>query len=243
MLMVDGRVGSVELYLPLKRMLPGKVEKFSLPAGDFTFDGNGPGDTIAAIGIERKRVSDLMNSIRSGRLSGEQLVAMSQVYQFVYLVVEGLYRPSEDGFLQVFQGKRGWTDLVLGKQRFLYAELDGYLTTLELNAAVMVRRTASAHETCIQIVDLYRWWQKDWDRHHAHEAIKHQEGVTQNRASLIRRVAAELPSVGWVRSGAVEKSFGSVKDMINAGEREWMGIEGIGKGIAKKVVGEIRRSR
>lgn len=237
-ILVDSRVGAVELIPRLRSMMPGKVDKCRLVSADITFDGNGPGGTVA-IGIERKRVGDLMGSIRSGRLSGEQLVAMNQIYQFVYLVVEGLYRPSSDGFIEVHvRGK--WRDLVLGRQKFLYSELDNYLTTVELNANVMVRRTASEYETCVQVVDLYRWWNKEWDRHHAHEAIKHQEGVTLKRASLLRRVAAELPGVGWIRSGAVEKHFASIQEMTIANERDWVQIEGIGPGIAKRVVKALR---
>ena len=57
--------------------------------------------------------------------------------------------------------------------------------------------------------------------------------------SLVRRVAKELPGIGWERSLLVEETFDSVRTMVNAPLEEWLEIEGIGKGIATKVQEEL----
>ena len=52
-------------------------------------------------------------------------------------------------------------------------------------------------------------------------------------------MAHQFPNVGWERSIAVEKHFGSIRAMINADEKEWMQIEGIGKVTARKICDAI----
>ena len=56
----------------------------------------------------------------------------------------------------------------------------------------------------------------------------------------MRMVAKELPGIGWGRSQDVDKAFRSVREMVAADEKTWLGIPGIGKGIAGKVVRALR---
>ena len=53
--------------------------------------------------------------------------------------------------------------------------------------------------------------------------------------SLLRRVAKELPGIGWERSLLVESHWKSIRDMVNATPEEWTQIDGIGKGISKRI--------
>ena len=57
--------------------------------------------------------------------------------------------------------------------------------------------------------------------------------------SLMRRVAKELPGIGWERSLVVEAKWDSVRDMVNAPVEEWLELDGIGKGIASRVQEEL----
>jgi NAD-dependent DNA ligase len=59
------------------------------------------------------------------------------------------------------------------------------------------------------------------------------------KPTLVRRIAAELPLIGWGKSKAVEEYFPSVVQMVTASEKEWREIPGIGVGIAKGVVEEL----
>jgi len=64
-------------------------------------------------------------------------------------------------------------------------------------------------------------------------------GLLLKPPSLVRRVAKELPGIGWERSLLVEETFDSVRTMVNAPLEQWLEIEGIGKGIATKVQEEL----
>jgi DNA integrity scanning protein DisA with diadenylate cyclase activity len=52
------------------------------------------------------------------------------------------------------------------------------------------------------------------------------------KPSLLRRIAIELPNIGYERVAIVEK-FGTVRRMFEATEEEWRNLEGIGKVTAK----------
>jgi DNA integrity scanning protein DisA with diadenylate cyclase activity len=60
------------------------------------------------------------------------------------------------------------------------------------------------------------------------------------KPGLVRRVAAELPLIGWDRSSDVAMTFPSVLAMVLADEKDWQKIKGIGKTIARKVVAALK---
>lgn len=60
------------------------------------------------------------------------------------------------------------------------------------------------------------------------------------RRELVRRaqvVAAAIPDFGYKRAMAAARRFGSVREMVGAGEREWREVERVGKVLAKRAVG------
>jgi ERCC4-type nuclease len=160
---------------------------------------------------------------------------MLQLYDHSYLIVEGYYRC--DTASGLVQGWRGgvWKDIVSGRQRLTWTGLDSWLTSIETLGGLRVRRTVTENETVQTVQSLYTWWQRD-----DHKSLKvfntTADAAAINRPGLLRRMAAELPLIGWERSSAVAKHFGTVVDMVNAGPLDWMQIDGIGKGIATKVV-------
>lgn len=93
-------------------------------------------------------------------------------------------------------------------------------------------------------MDLYNWWQTPWEEHRSHLAFDDsnelRELVQTSVPTLLRRIAKELPGIGWVRSKLVEQRFGTVYDMISAGPQEWVKIEGVGKLTAKRVFEAMR---
>jgi ERCC4-type nuclease len=87
------------------------------------------------------------------------------------------------------------------------------------------------------ILALYRWWQKEWTDHTSHLARnKTPKEITLVRPSLVRRIASELPGIGWGKSQAVDEHFLSVEDMILASEKKWASIPGIGKKLSQNIV-------
>lgn len=240
MIYLDNRVGSKDL-LPL---LPKNTAELThLEYGDAMFLGQGIDETPITIGIERKRINDMLTSMTSGRLSGHQLPGLTACYDVVYIVVEGLWRPNpRDGILEV-PGRNGWRAVSLGARRFMCKELWSFINTLQLLAGVYVWRTGTARATAQWLTNLYHWHgSKPLDAHKSHTAQHIQYAqLSTKQPPLVQRVAAQLPGVGFGKSKNISKRFESLLDMVLASERDWRGIEGIGKVLAKRIVTEIHK--
>lgn len=246
MILIDDRIGSKEM-LDLFKPYGLRVDSTRLEFGDACWAGNGPeGDCM--IGLERKRITDLVSSMRDGRLSGHQLPGLFSTYQYVYLAVEGIYKPGDNGELIYWKGA-GFRPVMCGRNTVMYREVDAYLSTLETKAGVVVRRTGRIEETVAQIVSLYHWWQKPWEKHQSHQQIY--APVPQgkrmgfvSREELIRRKYGEKAVVAWkmaaqlpgldTKAESVAKHFRCPFAMIAATPEEWMQIKGIGKKLAER---------
>lgn len=251
-IMIDSRTGSKELA-PLFLPYGIQPQLTKLDFGDIAFEGNGPSGR-SAIAIERKQISDLVESIQSRRLSGHQLPGMAETYDYCYLVVEGLWIPGPEGEMQFgYGGTKGqrfggsWRP-VHGKS-ILYRAVDNYLSTLELHAGIIYRRTLDPLETVHMIVDLYHWWNdKQWKEHSAHLAVYApaepilQRGrklnLSRREVSLTEKWAMQLKGID-TKAELVAKYFHSAREMALATEAQWREIPGIGKRIAKEVVRSI----
>jgi ERCC4-type nuclease len=245
---LDYRTGSKELA-PLFTPYGIQVKVTRLEFGDLAFEGNGPWGRCGVV-IERKRIQDLMASIQSRRLSGHQLPGMADAYDYCYLIVEGLWRAAEDGAVEVGHGSMTgehfggrWTS---GRGRGMhYRAVDNYLTTLELHAGVIVRRSLTAVETVCQVVDLYRWWnEKEWGEHSAHVGVYAPAMVAQGKgrlnlahrvAGLTEKMAMQLPGLDKKAQLAAER-FRTPRAMVNSTADEWQEVKGIGKLTARKIV-------
>ena len=241
-IIIDDRVGSRELLPELKKLhLPCRIER--LEFADAAFTGKGKKGKQVKIGIERKTINDLINSMTSGRLSAHQLPGLVQSYDYRWVVVEGLWRPGRDNVIEVWKAG-GWRQ---ANTRLSYSQLAGYRHSLEVNGACYTWRTGSLWETANEIGLLYRWWQKDWEEHRGHLAIDKgmllPDRILFERPSYPRLVAAVLPGIGWKRSKAVAKFFHTIERMVEAGPKEWMQIEGVGKELGVRLPMILRGMR
>ena len=204
--------------------------------GDAMVTGNGPCGQVD-IGIERKRIGDLVNSITTGRLSGHQLPGLLAQYYKVYIIVEGMWIGGKAEDELEVKG-HGWRELERGRRRFRASDIWGYLTTLEATG-VIVRTTYDMVHTCQMIKYLAKWWGKEWGAHRGHDVVYKARPPTASlhveKASLVRRVAAELPGIGWKKAKSVESLFGTVEDLVVATEEELREIEGIGRITARAI--------
>src|SRR5258708_4217661 len=119
MITVDDRGGShgqqsaqrplCDLKLALNRTPGGHVEAElrRLEFGDYAFVGNGhAGDEL--VGFELKTIKDLLSSLKSSRLPAHQVRGMTEMYSRMWLVVEGIWRPSKSGYFEYYDATQ-WT--------------------------------------------------------------------------------------------------------------------------------------
>jgi ERCC4 domain len=153
-----------------------------LEYGDCVFTGNGP-DGECMVGVERKRLADLVTSMQDRRLSGHQLRGLWQAVDFVYLVAEGVWREGDGGQIEEWgwvarEKRQGWRAFYSGpgggsgRSAISFEQLDHYLCTLELKGGVVLRRTRDARETARFYVSRWRWFnQKAWDAHKSADQV------------------------------------------------------------------------
>ena len=232
---VDHRAGSRELIAPLQSLgLP--VESAVLPAGDVEILGSGPDGCPLLVGVELKKLPDLIACVRNGRFA-EQLRAMRETYQISWLLIEGrLKGVGKDEQLRVLQGLR-WFDQ---PGHVSYQEIASWALTMALRGGVLTWRTESQEETVEWLRTLNHWLTaKEWSEHRAHLDWYEPEPEGANPFTgpgLVQRVAAVLPGVGSVRSANVAAHFRTVKEMIDADEVEWQKVDGVGKKGASTLV-------
>lgn len=212
-----------------KTKLP--IEQAKLEFGDLMFVGNGPEGEVT-VGIEFKKIRDCLQSIRSGRLAGHQLLGM-QGYDFRYLLVEGEYRSDNRGFVTLRSGRSVWK---VAPGRMASAELDKTLIGLPLRAGILVWRTGQRTETVDWITNLYRnWTDKPWDTHTSHVAIYRPPTLVP--ISDKRITFSTLPGIGVKTSALVERHFkGNIRRAVNAPLHEWGKIDGIGLKTAERLI-------
>jgi ERCC4-type nuclease len=242
MILIDERVGSREFLQKIRGLgvdaeLAGKI-----PA-DFQFTGNGDGRQVL-VGIERKTIQDLLNSMRDRRLAGSQVGGMLQTYDVACLVVEGIWRRQrESGLVEIQNGK--WR---AARGSYRYSEVRSFLCSLRELGDIRIWRTGDEEETCADIVCEYLWWQKQWHDHRTAKSVYapppkprtgHRAHTFRHETTLLEEWLSRLPHID---SRAIELAqyFSSARDMAEADVDRWTTIKGIGKKTAEQIVEAIR---
>lgn len=239
-LRVDTRSGSAELLAPLAAagLSP---QPDILPAGDVEVMGRGPGGRPLPVGIELKTLPDVLACVRSGRFA-EQRRGMAARYEIHWLLVEGEWRLDGD---EVEVRERGGYRSRAGHT---YQEVAAWALTMAQRGGALLWRTRDRAETVAWLRAMFWWWtSKDFEEHRAHLAWYTPPFVPENpfdmeQPTMRLRVAAALLSTGAgvdmnsERARAAAQHFGSAREMVNADEKAWREVEGIGPKIAKRVV-------
>ncbi len=232
MILVDRRVGSAEL-LPIIRSLGIKAELDTLEFGDVTFEIN-TADGRALVGIERKKVSDLLNCINDGRYAGFQQPGMGQLFAYRILIVEGIFKPSPQGYLMVMRGNF-WAHPT--GYPVMYDKLFSWLTSVALVAGTTYIRSSTDWETAYQICCMYKWGQKEWADHTSQFEVNRIVFPAILKPTFERTVASCIDGIGIKLAAQAEKHFVTVPRMVNSDEQGWMAIVGSKK--ASKIVKQI----
>lgn len=233
MLLIDYREGSKDLEDPL-REAGMEVEVVSLDFGDIAFEGKGEGGTPVEVGIEFKRISDLVSSLRTGRLAGHQMPGMRDLYDHTYLLMEGHWSTNKSGAVveQHWHGRRPEWRTVKGKMNA--NEMEKRLLTLELQYGCHLRFTTSRRDSVAFLVALYRWWtDKSLDEHRSGLAVHVPSTVIPISAE--RRAVCMWPGVGVEWSRDVLEHFGSLNRAANASIETWAALTHIDRhGVCKR---------
>lgn len=253
MIYVANDVGSREFKDYLQRRISARVRVIEMDAGDFAFRGNGPQGKVF-VGIERKAIGDMLASMRSDRYAGLQMVKMNRDYDVCYLLIEGLWRPSPEGLLEVpikVRGKTKWvpyrlslsTKLRAHSNPYMYAELDKHICSVENKKNVVVIRSMTKVETVWMVVNRYQWWQKGWDEHESADPIKMQAEISFQHIADCTKLACALPGVGLKTARRIAQYFRSFDVAAGAEPWEWQEVEGIGPSLAAKLHAFIRSKK
>ena len=217
-------------------MFGGLATLAPIPHGDFAFFGTWEEGKGIRVCIERKRTRDLLTCIQStGRHLKQVQDAHDDGFEFIALIWEEdpPVRRSMDGLLEIRWGQ-GWTSL---DPQMEYSRLSSYLYQISLYLGVLVLRSHNSRETVQHVIDLYHLFQKEPEKHSSLHGF-YSPPIPQKllvKPSLVRRVAKELPGIGWQKSETVAQHFHSVRAMVNATEAEWRGLDGIGVKGAKAI--------
>lgn len=254
-ILVDPAVGSFELQTYIRQQGIA-CDKQHLDAADACFEGNGPAGQVL-IGVERKKMREVLDCIDSGRLAGFQLPKMRRMYAFRFVIVEGVWRPSPKGLLLQEHiredGHVWWSDQVQNG-RVMYHKLRRYLFSLTMAGAHVLCTRDIAH-TAFDICELYHWFQKRWRDHTSMEGlysgyawdtqVKHSEDLVMiptidKRPSLTRMWAAGLDGIGVKKSADAERVFRTPIALATADETEWATVPGVSLKMATKIVQQIQ---
>jgi ERCC4-type nuclease len=176
-----------------------------LESADFAFAGKGPGGHPLMVGVERKVISDLLTSLRKGRLQGlqgesgsGQLPRLQQAYDVAWLLVEGAYKVGANDRIMTRGGKGtapgGWTQDTLTKQ----------LLSLELQGGLHIHQTASLTASVQWLTSCVRWFtDKSWAQHSTMQ-VMHQQNTGVHVVSRFRSMVMHLTDVGLSMSKALD---------------------------------------
>lgn len=230
MLLVDYRAGSAELLKPLQAMgLP--AESGDIPA-DLAWEGRGEGGAPVMVGVEFKKLEELVQSLRTQRLQGHQLLKMRENFQFNYLLIEGELHYDKHGRLTKRTGARSFRPL---PGSMSCGELLKRLVVLHLRGGLNVVHSHSRRESLRWIEALYRTWtDTDLDAHKSHIAIY--QAPTLAPISTFRGFVTRFEGLGIKTSKAVEAHFGgNLRKAVNATKAEWMKVPGVGEVLASYI--------
>lgn len=251
MIILDYRQGSGELEDPLVA-LGLQVYKTrtpdELPFGDIAFEGRGEGGKPVQVGIEFKKLEELIGSLRTNRLQGHQAPGMQQSFDFRYLMIEGELIYDTRGRLLKRVGKRDFKPIAGGMG---VGELLKRILVLHLTWGLNPLWPRNRRDSLKFIEMLYRvWTDQDLDEHKSHLGI-YQPPAIVPISDFRQAVSGPLfPGISLRKSLAVERAFkGSLRKASAASVETWAGIETkdkrgntkrLGRKIAERIVENMK---
>lgn len=176
-------------------------------SADYTFFTH----TYKRVGIERKTVSDLINSL-GDRLS-KQLLNMLEWCDLCILLIEGNWRFYQD---KVVTGS--------GVQNWGWSAVWNYLQTWQ-HKGITIQLTSDEKHSIKRINELYVYYQKE----------QHYGGLVRRSVTDQRILALQCGGIGEKIGTALIAHFGSLRSIANASVDDFMQVEKIGRKKAESL--------
>ena len=235
MILVDNRIGSKEIAPYINN--PTNICRMDY--ADFAFVGNGP-HGLVKIGVERKTIPDLLQSMTSGRLTGHQLIGMRENFDYIYLLLDGKFRASKDGMVQICTN-RYWRDIDYGRRKFMIRELYAFIQSLQILCNMNVAQVSNEKDSGKWLDSAYGWWAKPWKKHKSHlQFQKIINAVCLYKPSLVTRMVYQLDGVGYEKAQALGYRFRTPESLLGANLKDLQEVDGIGKILAAKILRQLR---
>ena len=241
MILVDSRIGSVDL-VPHIRKVGVPCEVTTLEFGDAYCEGNGPKGKIN-IGIERKKLGDMLSCIEDARYSSHQRVGMMQMFDKSFLIIEGVWSPSFDGTLMEGRPRKNgpfWEPINYRSRRVAYSKLRRYLFSVSLSG-VVVLYSGSPFQTAFDICEIFHYFSKPFASHTSMLDVQRLAiPALIESPSLCRKWASAITDVGVKFSMEAERIFGgSPIRLAKSEERDWLKIPRLSVKTAQRIIREI----
>lgn len=256
MILLDHRTGSSGYLAPLRALgSAAELAGTDLPT-DCQWEGNGPGGPIL-IGAELKTISDLLASLRTGRLAGQQIGPLIESYQVRYLVITGYWRPNKEGWVEIADNEwrdfdyRTILDWYKARGSYRYDATLHAIETICQHGNILPVYLDTPEETAFWLKTTHDWWQQPWDSHSTSErlyvppipynaresAARSTLGLNgklrwQGKATIVEAWLHALPHMGR-KAVTLAQYFKTPADIV--AHEDWRDFEGIGKKSATDI--------
>jgi len=211
------------------------------------------------VAVERKKIGDMANCVLTGRFLFQMQNCKAATSDYLILILEGRYRRNpEDGLLEIpvwgFNPRTSKRCEVweLVRPTIQFSRFDQYLTEIQRDAGIIVKHTENVRGTADVILALYQNFQTPQSEHQSLKQIFKPPTPTVQLIppSLVRRIAAELPGLGWEWSRVAAEKFVTVLGMVDATVDDWAGLtitadngktRKLGRKTAEKIVKSLGR--
>jgi ERCC4-type nuclease len=249
MILLDNQEGSYELafHEPLRSLLDpcsnplcsssctwcrgSNRDMTRLPSGDIMIIGKGPNNSPLSIGIEYKKVGELLDSLHSKRFQGFQHPNMCQDYQICFLLVAGRVR-EHLGMLQYTNGSTSkWHDADFGGNfSYTYSAYQKFISGPGYIQHFNLLPVETIEDAARQVCAVYEVYSKPWTAHKSFRctqdvAIRESRfndnqltplvNITRNHRNWIRFISS-IPGVDFEIASALCDVFSNVDQICNS---------------------------
>ncbi len=187
-----------------------EVEKKQLDIADFILQTKNLNNEIQTIGIERKTIQDLLNSIIDKRLIN-QLIILKENFDIPLLIIEG-------------------EDNIYSLRDFHPNSIRGIIATIAIDFQIPIINTKNYRDTAKYISLIANRLEKT---RKPLSLTPKRRALTINEKQIY--LVESLPGIGPTISKSLLKEFKTIKKIINADEKELQKVEKIGKIKAKEL--------